>query len=248
MFEDLAGRRILVTGGSSGIGASTAQLLAGHGAIVGIHYNTGKDRAERLAASIRAQGGTAHCLEADLLKSRDRDALIPAFAEVAGGIDGLINSAGAVIGDGHFLDLETEPWRQTFSLNAEAPFFLAISAFRLMADRGGRIVNVSSVAAKYGGSDRSIHYGAAKAALENLTVALAKRGATLGILVNCIRAGVIDTPFHEKFHKPDFEERLRLIPVGRAGRPDDVAGAALFLCSEAGSYITGQIISVTGGE
>ena len=114
---------------------------------------------------------------------------------------------------------------------------------------GGKIINISSIAAKYGGSSRSLHYGAAKAALESVTIGLARAGAQHNILVNVVRGGFIDTPFHEKLGaSKNIEERINLIPLKRAGKPEDVARMVLFLASESGDFITGEILTVAGGD
>jgi NAD(P)-dependent dehydrogenase (short-subunit alcohol dehydrogenase family) len=145
--------------------------------------------------------------------------------------------------------LNETSWDRTFALNVKAPFFLAQQAFRQMQrDGGGKIINISSIAAKYGGSPSTTHYGAAKAALEAVTIGMARFGASHRILVNAIRAGFIETAFHRKIGRTNPAERLRLIPLKRAGQPIDVARLALFLVSEAGDYITGEVFTVSGGD
>ena len=104
------------------------------------------------------------------------------------------------------------------------------------------------MAAKYGGSEKSLHYGAAKAALEAETIGMARAGAKYGILINAIRGGFIDTSFHQKLESKNIEERVQLIPLKRAGKPEDLARMVLFLASEAGDFITGEILAVTGGD
>jgi len=249
MFEDIKDKKVLVTGASSGIGACIAELFSSYGAVVGIHYNNNEEGARRKFNSIKSWNKKAGLFKADLLNFKEVETLFNSFIERFGRIDVLINNAGAVIGDKDFLEIDEEFWDKTFFLNLKAPFFLATKAFSFMKGRGGgRVINISSVAAKYGGSERSLHYGAAKAALENVTVALARLGAPYDILVNCIRASVIDTPFHQKFEKRNLEKRIKLIPLKRMGKPIDIARMALFLASNGGNFITGQIFSVTGGE
>ena len=163
----------------------------------------------------------------------------------------LVNNAGGVYGARDVLTLDEESWDKTFALNTTASFFLARDAFLYMKNHGGgRIINISSISAKYGGSPTTIHYGAAKAALDAVTKGLAKAGAPYNILVNSVRGGVIDTPFHKKIHrdKKSLEERIKLIPLKRMGEPIDVARVVLFLASDAGSYITGEIFTVAGGD
>lgn len=248
LFEDIKDKRVLITGASGGIGSAAAALFAGYGAIVGIHYHQEKDKAEQALAAAEAAGGRGATFQADLLIEGERAKLIEEFTAAYGGLDVLVNNAGGPIGNDHWSQITIDSWRKTFALNAEAPFYLSVAAWPALKAGGGRIINISSIAAKYGGSDSTIHYAAAKAALETITAALARRGASDGILVNTIRPGVIDTDFHKRFKRADFEARKELIPLGRAGRPEEVAQMALYLSSRSADFITGQVFSVTGGE
>ena len=243
------GKRILVTGASSGIGTATAELLAAEGAVVGVHYHRKKADAQKLIEKIRSAGGQAEGFEADLLSREARARLVPEVIERLGGLDSLVNNAGAVIGSVPFLELDETAWGQTFLLNAESPFFLAQAAFRHMQKAGGgKIVNISSVGVKFGGSSRTLHYSAAKAALEAVTLGLAKAGAAHRVLVNAIRPGVIATSFHTIKSKEEWDARVQLIPLKRPGSPLDVARMVLYLLSPAGDFITGQVFTVSGGE
>jgi 3-oxoacyl-[acyl-carrier protein] reductase len=249
MFEAIRGRRVLITGAGSGIGACMAELFADHGAIVGIHYNRSEEGGRKVLGEIRQRGGEAILLQADLLDPEACSGLVPRFAGEAGGIEVLVNNAGGVRGHPHFLEMDRESWDRTISLDLSAPFFIARSAFAHMMDHGGgRIINISSIAAKYGGSVETIHYGAAKAGVEAMTRTLARAGARYGILVNAIQPGVIDTDFHRKIGRASLADRVKQIPLGRAGTPLDVARLCLFLASEGGDYITGQVYGVTGGD
>ncbi|MEK7857787.1 MAG: SDR family oxidoreductase [Elusimicrobiota bacterium] len=241
----LEGQVALVTGASGGIGAAIAKALAGQGCAVGLHYSSNGSSAKALAAKLNAIGGRAKTLKADLLKDGAPRQLVSACVKEFGRLDILVNNAGAVLGDEHFLDLSERDWARTLRLNAEAPFFLTQEAFRVMKT-GARVINISSVAAQFGGSSRSIHYGAAKAALEAMTRGFAREGAGRRILVNAIRAGVIDTAFHDKFRK-NMGPRIEMIPLKRMGRAEDVAAMALYLAVD-GGFTTGQVLCVTGGE
>ena len=248
-YSDVKDKRILITGASGGIGSAMTSLFTDLGSIVGIHYHQDKSAAEKLKARVIEGGGRAGVFQADLLEEQSREDLIERFISKFEIIDVLINNAGGIVGNKHYLEVDADSWRSTFALNVEAPFFLSQNVFPLMSkEGGGRIINISSVAAKYGGSDTSVHYGAAKAALENMTISLAKKGAPDKILVNTIRAGVIDTDFHKKSPKKNFKDRVEMIPLGRLGSPEDVAELALFLSSDTSRYITGQTLGVTGGE
>jgi len=249
LFEDIKGKRILVTGASSGIGAGIADLFGAYGASVGIHYRSNQKSAADIAGKINKQGGKAETFQGDLLEASARANLLKSFVAVFGGIDVLVNNAGGVYGAKHFLELDEESWDDTLALNAKAPFFLAKAAFALMKEQGGgRIINISSISAKYGGSPQTLHYGAAKAALDAITVGLARAGAQYNILVNSVRGGVVDTPFHQKIGRNNLDDRLKLIPLKRAGQPLDIARMVLFLASAAGDYITGEIFTVAGGD
>lgn len=251
MFESIKEKKVLITGSSSGIGAETASLFASYGAHVGIHYNKNKEKACQLQKKIVDTGGIAEVFEGDLLEESTRSDLIRSFIRIFGRIDVLINNAGGVIGNMPFLELDEMSWRDTMALNATAPFFLSRNAFLFMRDNGGgKIINISSISAKYGGSMNTMHYGAAKAALEALTKGFAKAGAPHNILVNCIRGGVIDTPFHSRIDRTSsaMEKRISLIPLRRMGKPADIARLALFLASEEGDFITGEVFTVVGGD
>ena len=249
MFETLRGKRVLITGASTGIGACAAELFASYGAVVGIHYNTSDKEAQALEKKIRRQYTPPVLIKADLLRPRERDRIVGTFTDTAGGIDILINNAGSIIGTAHFLEMDEESWDRTLSLNLTASFFLAKAAFAHMKDQqGGRIISISSIAAKYGGSASSVHYGAAKAGVEAVTRTLAREGARYNILVNAVQPGVIDTGFHKKIGRASLDDRAKSIPLKRAGTPADVARLCLFLASEGGDYITGQVYGVAGGD
>jgi 3-oxoacyl-[acyl-carrier protein] reductase len=249
MFKEIRNKRVLVTGASSGIGACTAELFASYGATVGIHFNTSDKDAKNLERKISDRFSSPVLIKADLLNPDEMNRVVQTFIDSIGGIDVLVNSAGAIIGTHHFSEMNDESWDKTLNLNLKAPFFLAKSAFSdMMTHGGGRIISISSIAAKYGGSASSIHYGAAKAGIEAVTRTLAREGAPYNILVNAIEPGVIETKFHKKIGRSSLEERVKTIPMKRVGKPLDVARLCVFLASEAGDYITGQVYGVTGGD
>jgi len=249
IIAELENKRVLITGATGGIGACLVQTFADKGAVVGIHYHQNKEKAEALSREIETNGGQSACFQADLLSSSGPP-LVDAFVDRFGGIDILVNNAGAILGYENFLELSETAWRETFHLNAQVPFFLAQRAFASMKDNGGgKIINISSIAAKYGGSEKSLHYGASKAALESTTVGLARAGAPYNILVNAIRGGFIDTPAqHRLSSQKDLTERIKLIPLQKAGQSEDIASMVVFLASKAGDFITGEILTVAGGD
>ena len=249
MFEISKGLRVLITGASGGIGQEIAKTFGNFGASVGVHYNHNKKDALEVVKDIISSGGLASAFAKDLLDVSDLSNLIQDFVNEYKGIDVLINNAGANIGNYHFLEIDPQFLTDTINLNYIAPFLLSREAFKFMKDSGGgRIINISSISAKFGGSLQSMHYAAAKSALESLTISLSKAGAEHNILVNTIRPGIIDTSFHNKAPKNNMEERIDLIPLKKMGTPEDIAQMVLFLTSSASNYITGQVFSVSGGE
>lgn len=239
-------RAVLITGASSGIGAMTALEFARAGWRVLAQYRSSDEKARGLQQEIEAAGGECILVKADLETRPGIGRLMRAGEAHA--VDSLVNNAGTYRAGVHFSALGLDDLIATFTVNAFAPTLLACRFFRHMQERGfGRIVNVSSIAAKYGGSANSLHYGSSKRALEGLTKTLAKAGAEHNILVNTVRPGVIDTEFHKKFPK-DMTARIAMIPVKRMGRAEDVAGIIYYLGSERNDFITNQTIAVSGGE
>lgn len=253
MFESLKEKKVLVTGSSTGIGAATAMLFAQYGSDVGIHYCRNKNDALKVAEKIREQGRKAQLFRSDLTSTVDRNNLIKRFIKAYGSIDVLVNNAGAIYDYEHFSVLTEKSWDKTFALNAKAPFYLTRDVFEHMKknDNGGRVINISTIAVKYGGGPYNLHYCASKAALDTLTKGFSREGAPYGILVNSIRCGLIDTPMQDKipgYRKERFHKRASLVPLKRAGKPEEIARMAVFLASEGGDFITGQAFAVSGGE
>lgn len=251
MFETIKGKRVLVTGASSGIGASIAKLFASYGAFVGLHYRKSKLQAMGVLRECKNAGGKMEIFQGDLLKSTVRKRLIKSFVDIFGGIDILINNAGGIYKYKHFSEIDEDSWDKTFNLNTKIPFFLSLDAFEYMKKhKWGRIINITTAGVKYVGAN-SLHYTSSKAALDVLTLGFAREGAKYNILVNSIRCGVIDTPMHTKidgYSEERFQERINLIPLKRLGKPIDIARMALFLASECGDFITGEVFTVAGGD
>lgn len=235
-MNGLIGKRALITGGSGDIGTSIAMKLAYEGVKVGIQYNNNKPDGKEFIKTYKC----------DFSRGEEVN-LIQEFINDFSGIDILINNAG-ILSDKSFFDMELHDYDNVFHVNSRSAFILAKDAFKWMKEAGyGRIINISSFVTKYGmGRNNTIQYAASKATLDTLTIGLSRLGAEHNILVNSISPGVIATKLQTE--RTDFKYRIGLIPVGHAGTIYDISDMVAFLASESGSFITGQIIGVTGGE
>jgi len=250
-FFDFTGKVVLITGASSGIGRATAELFGRCGASVAITYLNNKAGADKAAAAISAAGGgpRAVTINADVTRTSEIEQMIREVETGLGPVDILVNNAGSLIERLKTLELTEQRWNEVLNLNATSAFFAAKAVIPKMLEKGsGVIVNVTSIAARNGGALGSIHYSSAKAAILTMTKGLAKEFAAQGIRVNAVSPGVIDTPYHETFTTPEVMQNLRkAIPMGREGRPEEVAGVIAFLASGAASYLCGETIEVNGG-
>lgn len=248
-FFDFTGKVVLVTGASSGIGRSTAELFGRCGASVAITYNNNSSGADEAVAAIAASGGKAIAIKADVLENSAIGKMVADVEGQLGAIDILVNNAGSLIERLKTLEMTEERWDQVMDLNATSAFFAAQAVIPKMLEKGsGVIINVTSIAGRNGGALGSIHYSSAKAAMLTMTKGLAKEFATQGIRVNAVSPGVIDTPYHETFTTSEVMANLRkAIPMGREGRPDEVASVIGFLASDAASYLCGETIEINGG-
>lgn len=243
---------LLVTGGSRGIGAAICQEAGSRGYAVAVNFLTSQDRALSVVNAIRAGGGKAVALKADMTKE---EAIVRMFAQVdkeLGPVTALVNNAGGggtrvAIEEAGGADLE-----RIMSLNLYGAIYCAREAVRRMSTRrggrGGAIVNISSMAAKRADNPGLVLYAAAKGAIDSFTIGLAKEVADAGIRVNAVRAGIIDTEAQDVQGAEILARITRTVPMNRAGLPEEVANATLFLLSEQASYITGTFINVSGGR
>jgi NAD(P)-dependent dehydrogenase (short-subunit alcohol dehydrogenase family) len=249
-----AGAKVmLITGASRGIGAATARLAAQRGYDVAVNFASNKDAAEAVVADIRKAGRKAVAIQADVGSPEDIARLFRTADAEFGRLDAFFNNAGIVEKAAKFVDIAPERLQRIVAINTIGAFIAAQEAVRRMSTRlggnGGAIVNMSSMAAKLGGSNESTDYATAKGAIDSLTIGLAKELAGEGIRVNAVRPGLIDTDIQRDFGVGDRVGKYKhLVPMQRGGTAEEVAEAVLWLCSEQASYCTGLLLDVAGGR
>jgi NAD(P)-dependent dehydrogenase (short-subunit alcohol dehydrogenase family) len=244
---------LIITGASRGIGAATARLAAQHGYAVAVNYSTGQAEAGNVVKEILAAGGCALAIHADVADEKQIVRMFETAERELGPIKGLVNNAGITGGFTRVEDVTPEAINKTFAVNVTGAILCAREAVRRMSTRrggsGGAIVNISSRAAHTGGSGEWVHYAASKGAIDSFTVGLAREVATEGIRANAVSPGLTDTDIHSANGEPGRLQRLLpTIPMHRAGQPEEIAEAVLWLLSPAASYVTGAILAVGGGR
>jgi 3-oxoacyl-[acyl-carrier protein] reductase len=249
-LQDLNGRRILVTGGSTGIGAAVAVAFARCGARVALHYNRNEKAAQGVAEEISSFNGTVIQLKGDLSQQNEPRHVVEQAVHDLGGLDVLINNAGSLVRRSPFVEVDDYLINEVIDLNVRAVITACQAAIPHLEERpGSAIINVGSIAGNDGGGPGAGIYASAKAFVHNLTRHLARELGPKGIRVNAVAPGVIDTPFHAATPPERMETMRKAIYLGRIGKAEDCVGAFLFLASPAMSgYITGQIIHVNGGQ
>src|SRR5713226_1944479 len=247
---DLTGKTALITGGSSGIGAATAEVFADLGARVGIGYYHNEAGAEQVREQIARAGGKAIAIRADVRRADQIRAMVERVTEEFGPIDILVNNAGSLIERQQTTAITEARWDEVMNLNLKSAMLCSQAVADSMIERqAGAIVNVVSIAGRTGGGPGAGVYATAKAGLIALTKAQAKELAPHGVRVNAISPGVIDTPFHKVFSTPEMIRGfVASIPLGRLGTPAECAKVIAFLASDASSYIVGETIEVNGGQ
>jgi NAD(P)-dependent dehydrogenase (short-subunit alcohol dehydrogenase family) len=244
---------MLITGGSRGIGAATAQLAARGGWRVMLSYRDDRRAADQVVSSIVAAGGRASAVQADVGREEDVLAMFGTLDAQGGRLGALVNNAGIVAPAARVDAFDLARMERVFRTNVIGSFLCAREAVRRMSSRhggrGGAIVNLSSVAARLGSPAEYVDYAASKGAIDTMTVGLAKEVATEGIRVNAVRPGLILTEIHASGGDAGRVERLLgQVPMRRAGSADEVAQSIIWLCSPQSGYVTGAVLDVGGGR
>lgn len=242
----LAGRVALVTGASRGIGAATARRLAGDGAKVVVNYSKSAEQAEEVVGQIRQAGGTATAVRADLSDAGQIKPLFDAGRKAYGRVDILVNNA-AVFFTGPLEEVDAARFEELFGLNVRAPLLTTAEFARQIGAEGGRIINISSGAAR-GSISRAAAYSGTKAALEAMTRGHAAELGHRKVTVNAVAPGATDTEMlRAGLPEAVTRQLVRNTPLGRLGTPEDIADVVAFLASEEGRWVTGQVIDANGG-
>ena len=247
------GKVALITGSGRGIGAAAARLAAKRGWDVCVNYVGRAERANEVVDAIRKAGGKAVAVQADVSNEADVKRLFETCDRELGTVDALVNNAGIVLKAGKLMDFDATVMRRVLDVNVTGTFLCSQEAAKRMSTKrggkGGAIVNVSSVAAVFGGANQWLPYGAAKGAVNSLTLGLAKELAPDGIRVNAILPGLIDTEIHAEVGMADrLQKVLPQVPMGRIGTPDECAEAILWLMSGEAAYMIGAIVPIAGGR
>jgi NAD(P)-dependent dehydrogenase (short-subunit alcohol dehydrogenase family) len=244
---------VLITGASRGIGAACALLAAQQGWAVAVNYVANSLAADEVVRQIRAAGGTAIAVQADVAIEAQALRLFETVDAKLGRIAGLVNNAGVVDVASRVDAMSVARLQRMWATNITSSFVCAREAVKRMSSlyggAGGSIVNVSSAAARVGSPGQYVDYAASKAAIDTFTMGLAKEVATEGIRVNAVRPGIIDTDIHASGGQPDRAKQVApQVPMQRAGTAHEVAQAVIWLLSDASSYTTGSMVDVTGGR
>jgi len=243
-------KSVLITGGSRGIGAAVAVLAAKKGWDVVITYQNAKTEADNVVSQITDLGQRALALEVDISDEAQIVALFSKIDDEFGQLDALVNNAGVIAPISSFVDIDAQRIRDVFNINVVGSFICAREAVkRMSSQQGGSIVNISSAASRIGSANEFIDYAASKGAIDTFTLGLSKEVAGLGIRVNAVRPGLINTQMHRDAGDEARPQRLQtMVPMQRPGEPGEIASAIVWLISDEASYVTGALLDVTGGR
>ena len=246
-------KTILITGASRGIGRAAAILAGKRGWSVGVNFAGNAEAAAKTVVDVVAAGGKAIAVRGDVAIEADVIAMFAATETAFGKLDGLVNNAGIVAQGSKLVDMTAQRMQRMFEVNVLGAFLCAREAARRMSKskggKGGVIVNISSAAARLGSPGEYVDYAASKGAIDTMTIGLSKELAPEGIRVNAIRPGVIETEIHATGGEPGRAKRVGVTtPMGRAGKPEEIAEAILWLLGDESSYVAGALIDVSGGR
>ena len=244
---------LLVTGGSRGIGAATARLAAQKGWAVAVNYTADSLAADDVVRDIRAAGGTAMAVQADVANEAQVLTMFDKVSAKLGQLTGLVNNAGVVDMTARLDEMSVARWRRMLDINVIGSLLCAREAVRRMSTQhggaGGSIVNMSSAASRLGAPGQYLDYAVSKGAIDTFTIGLAKEVAAEGIRVNAVRPGLIETEIHASGGLPDRVRNLaHQVPIQRGGTAEEVAQAIVWLLSDEASYTTMSFLDVSGGR
>ena len=245
---DLTGKAALVTGGSRGIGRACCEMLAGGGARVAVNYRLERPAGDEVVGRIQAAGGEAFALAADVALAEEAEMMVEEVVSRFGGLDILVNNAG-IWKSGQIEEISDGEWAEMLGINLTGTFHMIRASVPHMKSKGGgRIINISSTAGQRGES-RHGHYAATKGAIISLTKSLAAELAPAQITTNCVAPGWVETDMtRDALSGAGRGEILDTIPLGRAGRAEEIAAAVVFLASDLAAYINGEVLNVNGGS
>ena len=238
---------VLITGASKGIGRATAILFAQKGFDVVVNYNNNKKQADEVVAQIKALGRKSIAIKADVSNEAEIMKMFQEAEKALGKISVLVNNAAISTATTQVENITFKELDEMFKTNAYSAFLCSREAIKQMKDAGGSIINITSEAAKFGGNNMA-HYAASKAAVSTFTVSLSREVAKYNIRVNAVSPGVVDTDAQDNISEERRKSLISSLPMGRMASVDEVAKTIYFLASEDSSYVSGSIISVTGGR